>query len=309
MADELLQGGLADHLGDAVYVVDTDRRITYWNGAAERLTGYLSCDVVGRRCGATLLAHVAEDGTPLCGPRCPLDATIRDGREREVDASLRSRTGASVPVHIRASALRQDGAITGAVEVFRDDTAAREARRTIARLQALVLEDPLTGVGNRRALDRAYEQQLAACAASAETFALVVLDLDHFKDVNDRYGHQTGDLVLRHVAQSVRQAVRPHDQVARLGGDEFAVVTGPLTHAYLDRLVARLVRFASGVPAGSWPHAIDVGISFGAVMVGSAEPARSALARADADLYAHKARRAPVAPELVVRAVSSPPGP
>ena len=309
MGDERLQGGLADHLGDAVYVVDTDRRITYWNGAAERLTGYLSCDVVGRRCGATLLAHVAEDGTSLCGPRCPLDATIRDGQEREVNASLRSRTGGSVPVHIRASALRTDGVITGAVEVFRDDTAGREARRTIAQLQALVLEDPLTGVGNRRALDRAYEQQLDACAVSAETFAVVVLDLDHFKDVNDRYGHGTGDVVLCHVAQSLRQAVRPHDHVARLGGDEFAVVTGPITQVHLDRLVARLVSFISGVPTGSRPHAIDVGVSVGVALVGAGEPAQSALARADADLYAHTARRAPVAGALVVAAVSPRRGP
>ncbi|HEY3436999.1 MAG TPA: diguanylate cyclase, partial [Actinotalea sp.] len=208
--------GLADQLGDAVYVVDPDRRITYWNGAAEDLTGYLACDVLGRRCGPALLGHVGEDGTPLCGPRCPLDATIRDGRAREVAALLRTRSGSSLPVHIRAAALREQGDIVGAVEVFRDDTAGWAARRLIEDLQTLVLADPLTGGGNRRALDRGRERAMARFEATGQPFGLIVIDIDDFKSINDQHGHGVGDDVLRHVARRLEACVRGEDVVARL---------------------------------------------------------------------------------------------
>lgn len=298
---EPVRGGLADHLSDAVYVVDTQRRITYWNDAAERLTGYPAGDVIGRRCGATLLAHVALDGTPLCGPRCPLDATIRDGQDRQLHASLHTRADEVVPVHIRASALWQDGRVAGAVEVFSDETAARDAQRVIAELEALVLQDPLTGVGNRRALERAFAQHALTAAETGSTFGLLVLDLDGFKEVNDRYGHATGDLVLRHFAQCVHRAIRPHDTVARLGGDEFAVVTGVVSESELEGLVTRVCHLATGTPASSGPHEVDVAVSVGTALVAPGEPAEVALARADAALYAHKARRRRTMTETVSR--------
>ena len=281
-------GGLADQLADAVYVVDRGRRITYWNGAAERLTGYAACDVVGHRCGPALLAHVAEDGSPLCGPRCPLDATILDGQERELAASLRTRAGDSLAVHIKASVLREEGHIVGAVEVFRDDTAARAARRLVEELQALVLQDAVTEGPNRRAFDEALARGVRRLAATGDTFGLIALDLDDFKLLNDTYGHGAGDDVLRQVARLIERSVRQGDLVARIGGDEFAVVTGPLAEPELHRLVDRLRDRTGGAVVRLGDTDAAVRLSVGGCLVMPGDDAATALHRADTAMYRAK---------------------
>ena len=113
---------LLEAMSEAVYAVDTDRRVTYWNPAAERLTGYRASDVVGRRCWDNILSHVDDKGAVLCTTGCPLPATIEGGRAREAHVFLRHRDGHRVPVAVRAAALcSADGAVIGAVEVFRDE--------------------------------------------------------------------------------------------------------------------------------------------------------------------------------------------
>ena len=288
MVDERGDTGLADQMGHAVYVVDPERRITYWNGAAEQLTGYPASAVVGRRCGSALLGHVGEDGVPLCGPRCPLDATIRDGRTREVAATLCTSTGGSVAVHIRASALREAGSIVGAVEVFRDDTAGWAARRLIEDLEALVVTDPLTGGGNRRALDRACERAFSRFEATGQRFGLIVIDIDAFKTVNDRYGHGVGDDVLRQVAQRLEACVRAGDVVARLGGDEFGVVTGPIGPAELAELVHRIGAAATRAPFRVAGEMLTIEVSVGGCVVAPGDDGPALLARADDAMYESK---------------------
>ena len=118
---------LADYLlgamTEAVYAVDRDRRITYWNAAAEQLTGYSAAEVVGRRCQDNLLNHVDEAGNQLCKDGCPLQATVEDGQTREALVFLQHRAGHRLPVAVRAAPLRSAGeTIIGAVEVFHDDS-------------------------------------------------------------------------------------------------------------------------------------------------------------------------------------------
>ncbi len=101
LADELLGS-----MTEAVYAVDRDRRIMYWNTAAAELTGYSAAEVVGRRCQDNLLNHVDEAGRQLCGGACPLLATVQDGRTREALVFLQHRDGHRLPVAVRAAALR-----------------------------------------------------------------------------------------------------------------------------------------------------------------------------------------------------------
>jgi PAS domain S-box-containing protein/putative nucleotidyltransferase with HDIG domain len=117
---------LLEAMSEAVYAVDCDRRVTYWNAAAEQLTGYRASDVVGSRCRDNILNHCDDQGTELCAAGCPLLATMEDGRAREARVFLHHRDGHLVPVVVRAAALRSgDGAVIGAVEVFRDDSRSR----------------------------------------------------------------------------------------------------------------------------------------------------------------------------------------
>jgi PAS domain S-box-containing protein len=129
---------LVDRMSDGVYFVDRSRRITYWSRGAERLTGYRAADVLGKRCRDRLLNHVDENGAPLCGAACPLAATMRDGQARDAPGFMHHADGHRQPVWVRSAPLTgEDGIVTGAVEVFSDDSATTAARARAEELEHL----------------------------------------------------------------------------------------------------------------------------------------------------------------------------
>src|SRR5512138_2173073 len=121
-----------DNLYDGVYFVDRDRRITYWNKGAERITGYTAEHSIGRRCRDNLLNHVTANGIPLCQEHCPLAAVMEDGQEREAEVFLHHADGYRVPVLVRGAPLRDEsGNIIGAVESFSNNASLMDTRRKL----------------------------------------------------------------------------------------------------------------------------------------------------------------------------------
>jgi diguanylate cyclase (GGDEF)-like protein/PAS domain S-box-containing protein len=218
--------GVIDNLYDGVYFVDRERLITYWNRGAERITGYVSQQVVGRRCSDNVLNHVTAEGIELCRDLCPLAACMKDGQPREADVFLHHADGHRVPVLVRAAPLRDaEGNILGAVETFSSDTGVRTIRSELQELRRTVQTDALTGVGNRRYLRRRLGGVIAELGQQADmTAALLFIDVDHFKQFNDNYGHDVGDKALRMVAATLRHNLRDTDALGRWGGDEFLVI-------------------------------------------------------------------------------------
>jgi len=279
---------LLDAMSDGMYVVEPSRRITYWNRAAETISGFSADDMVGRWCGDGRLNHVNEAGVELCGTSCPLVATMKDGRTRSVRVFLHHRDGHVRPVHVTAVALRaDDGAITGAVETFRDDSDRRKLEQDLRAAERLALVDPLTGVGNRRSLDACLGRRLADWERHGTRFAALVIDVDRFKETNDTLGHEAGDAVLTVLARSLDHAVRAGDLVVRTGGDEFAVITGPIADDELRSLTARLeVVAAQGRYEDLSPMRTTV--SIGAAMVEVGDDAAALMRRADHQLLTVK---------------------
>ena len=110
---------LLDQISDGVYFVTRDRRITYWNGGAERITGFIAEEVLGDSCSEGMLCHIDDTGRLLCLHGCPLAAVMTDGKPREALVYLHHKDGHRVPVPVRGSALRnRAGAIVGSVEAF-----------------------------------------------------------------------------------------------------------------------------------------------------------------------------------------------
>jgi len=287
--DDTFYKTLLDNLYDGVYFVDQDRRITYWNKGAEHITGYPASTVVGKHCSDNILVHVDREGNSLCLGMCPLGDTIRDGEARSSDAYLQHKDGHRVHVFVRVAPIRgEDGQIAGGVEVFTDNTSVAEAHERLAELEHLAFLDPLTGLANRRYAEITLNARLEELDRYGWPFGVIFIDIDNFKDVNDRHGHDAGDEVLKMVAKTLQNSVRTFDTVSRWGGEEYVAV---IAHVEGDELVATANRCRALVEQSSFRGAmpISVTISLGATLARQGDTVASLIKRADGLMYKSKA--------------------
>lgn len=271
-----------------MYVLGPDRRILAWNARAQELTGYTAAEVLGRVCSARLLNHVDAEGRSLCGTRCPLRLTMRDGEPRRSTVFVHHRDGHLVPVEVHSAVMRaDDGATVGAVEVFREATATLDRDRRIEELELLASRDPLTGLGNRRVMERLLVEGVGRRARDGAGFAAMLVDLDRFKLVNDTHGHAVGDAVLRAVAATLDGAAP--GRVVRFGGEEFLALTPVADAADAVRLAETLRRLVAAVHVTAGEGRLGVTASIGVAVLGAADTAGTLLERADRALLAAKA--------------------
>ncbi|HEX7492427.1 MAG TPA: diguanylate cyclase [Candidatus Limnocylindrales bacterium] len=280
---------IVDNLADGVYYVDTGRNITYWNHGAESISGHSASNIVGRRCFDNILDHVDGEGHSLCHSVCPLAATMRDGEPREVTVWLRHSEGHRKPVRVRTAPVRNaDGAIVGAVEVFSDDSAVLRAQEDARRARRDALTDELTGLPNRRLFDTALEGRIENLGRYGWSFGLLIVDIDHFKAVNDECGHAFGDSVLVTVAETLRGAVRAGDVLARWGGEEFAVLVESSDEAGLEEAAERLRILVARSETRTPSATRTVFVSVGGALATLKDTAESLFSRADNALYKAK---------------------
>ena len=266
---------------DAVLATDAAGCICWANPAAERLLGRSTDRLQGR------LLHRAvklRSSSNRRGITAVLSATAAgQSAALPADAVLHTAAGQVVAVEGVASALRTGDGVTGAVLVLRN---VNDKRRASAEVSFRASHDALTGLVNRGE----FEHRLSGMLDNSERGALMYIDLDHFKVVNDRCGHAAGDEVLRQVARILRDMTRSADTVARLGGDEFAVLLPGCTlataqrkgQALCDRL--EIERFTHG------EQRFRIGASIGLAPVGDGQLAdlQSVLQAADSCAYAAK---------------------
>lgn len=175
------------------------------------------------------------------------------------------------------------------IQQLREQLKTSEAR--IEALEKSAHEDALTGLLNRRGFERAFAQAIAYLKRYGGSAALLYLDLDRFKPINDKHGHAVGDVVLQEIARLMMGSVRASDLAARLGGDELALVLWNLDAAQMAakmRALEALVESASFEVQGA---KLDVGVSIGGVMLAPDDTLTAALQRADAAMYARKKER------------------
>lgn len=207
-----------DSIGDAVASTDFRGHVTYLNRAAEHLTGFLQKAAFGRPIGDVFRLVQAESGRRL---DCPVTEAIIEDQRKSVGAHclLLNRENTLVPVDVSATPIHDRlGGVAGAVLVAHDVTAARELSDKLARL---ALYDHLTGLPNRALFADRLERAIGLAKRGEDAFSLLYIDLDNFKEVNDRLGHQAGDQLLQMAADRLLHCVRDSDTVSRQGGDEF----------------------------------------------------------------------------------------
>ncbi len=280
---------LLDNLHDGVYFVDRDRRILYWNRAAERITGFSADEVVGTACADNILTHVNEEGENLCLGRCPLAATMEDGEFREENVFLHHKRGHRVPVSVRAAALQdEEGNITGAVEVFTDISDREANLLRIRELEEMAMLDPLTGLANRRYMEGELEGRIGESERSAVPFGVIFMDIDHFKAINDQYGHDVGDEVLKTVSSTLAKCTRSFDVVGRWGGEEFVVLLRNVDRESLGNIADRYRNLVAQSLTHTAGATIRATVSLGATVLEPGDTLKDVLDRADRLMYRSK---------------------
>ena len=245
---------------------------------------------MGRQCFDNILMHVAQDGCALCHGPCPLARTIQDGTSRESEVFLHHRDGHRVPVLVRVSPVKDAaGAIVGAVEVFSDNSPRVAALRKIEELQEAALLDPLTQVGNRRYCEITLSDKLAVMNRYRWSFGILFLDLDNFKDVNDRFGHEMGDETLRVVAKTLLTNTRAMDFIGRWGGEEFIGVVVNVDCQRLLQIAERFKMLVTETSLNLRTDIVRVSVSIGATIATPEDTLDSLVRRADVLMYESKA--------------------
>jgi len=280
---------LVNALNEGVYLVDTNRVITFWNRAAERLTGFSAAEVVGYSCADNILRHVDDAGRELCLQGCPMSRCLSEGQALDTKAFMHHKNGSRIPVNISLVPFFDEfKQVSGAAEVFAVATTRQELLRQLSEMQKAAFIDQLTQLGNRRYGEMILETRLQQWRKHQIGFGLLFADIDHFKQINDSLGHQVGDKVLKMVADTLSLTTRSVDVVVRWGGEEFVVILPAVEAVGLHEIAERLRAMTAAAWLDLGGEFVRVTISVGASLIQAADDGASLIARADSLMYAAK---------------------
>ena len=277
---------LLDCLFDAVFTVDNQGFISYWNESCARISGFSSEEMLGKHCRKTLFGSEKDSGRQEAG-RCGVEMVLETGMSGTWKGYIQRKNGQRVPIESHISALRDEaGEIIGAVEVFRDVSAHVALEDAHRQLLQLSREDQLTGLYNRSAINDLLNAEIERSRRYRQPLSVIMIDIDLFKRINDRYGHDAGDKVLAKIGAILRFNLRKPDVVGRWGGEEFLVVA-PASDAWAtEQLAERLRGYMEDIPVGEVPEPITA--SFGVAELSEGLNLDEVLYAADNALYAAK---------------------
>jgi diguanylate cyclase (GGDEF)-like protein/PAS domain S-box-containing protein len=272
---------------DAIISKTVDGTIVSWNPGAERLYGYSAAEAIGKP--ISLLVPAAHpDGVP------EILARVRAGeRVKNYETSRARKDGTLVDVSLTVSPIRDsDGRVVGASTIARD---IGDRLRYQDQLRYLADHDALTGARNRRRFEQDVTEQVARSRRYGEPAALLMLDLDGFKLINDTHGHKAGDRTLQTVCTTLRARLRDTDMIARIGGDEFAVLLPYANASQVARIADDLRRIVDDCRIELADHEpLCVSASIGVSLIEADDPLTDdeVFIAADRAMYEDKRRRA-----------------
>jgi len=227
---------LLQNMHDGVIFVDARMRILLWNRAAERMTGVSESSVQRKHWSPSLLGLRDERGHLLSDKECPVAEGLRSGVQTLRRLIIKGGNKKQIPIDVHvAPVLASDSTISGVTLVVHDASKQTTLEERVQVLHEKATRDPLTKVANRAEFDRLLPLFVDAHKEHGVTCSMVMCDIDHFKGINDTYGHQAGDEALMLFAESLQRFARSGDLVARYGGEEFVMLCAHCDNATATR--------------------------------------------------------------------------
>ncbi|WP_332854069.1 putative bifunctional diguanylate cyclase/phosphodiesterase [Duganella sp. S19_KUP01_CR8] len=281
----LLDAIFASAIEYAIITTDTRGNIVSWNKGAELVFGYLPGEIVGKPLALIFTSEDNDNDVPEREFSNARDTGRSDDVRwhRRKDGSVFWADGVMTPIR------NFNSEITGYLKILRDETERRRVETERAQMARI---DLLTGVGNRSELEERLNEMSAAAVRNGNLLLFHMMDLNNFKQINDRWGHQTGDRLLQHVARCIRDTIRDSDFVARLGGDEFVVLQANVHTPEVGASLAIKLIEALSNPFQLDGHEVVIGVSIGiAVYPNDANDQDELMRKADLALYKIKNER------------------
>lgn len=249
-------------IGDAVISIDADGKIDFMNPKAEVLTGYLTADALGKPLSEVV--HIVDEAD--CKPQeQELLSWLKQGQASMLNASgvLINKSGTRLPIEDTVRPIYMpDGRCAGGVIVLRDVTQLRNLLNSVT-YQAT--HDSLTGLVNRAELEKRLQRSVARAQQSHVPGAILYMDLDQFKTVNDTCGHHAGDELLKQLACLYGKEIRERDTIARLGGDEFGLIVDHCTNDEAYAIAKKVLQVTNNFQFVCKDRVFKVGVSIGLV--------------------------------------------
>ncbi len=278
-----------EKVSDGVYFVDTKRRILFWNKKAEEITGYKKKETINSYCYDNILKHIDDDGRELCKDKCPLVYAIENNKYVEKKVYLHHKNGQRIPVFVKVFPLHdEENKVVGVIEIFNEAIEITSLKRELEKLKEFAYIDELTGVLNRRGLNFFLKKLMVEFRKNRKNFGVLFIDLDNFKEINDKYGHNIGDKVLKMVAETLKSNLRTEDIVARYGGDEFVVILQVNDSATLESLAKRIKVLIENSFLEDDEKIVKVTASIGGSLVREHDTIGTLLKRVDTLMYKSK---------------------
>ena len=284
----LFEEKLIDAMHDGVLFVDIDARIDLWSKGAERLTGVSTGAATGRIFSPNLLDMCNSIGRRVSDDNCPVARALATRSQLRQRLQILGRQGHHVAIDLHAiPVVGPKNELLGATVLLHDAQPEASLEEKCEALNAKITLDPMTQVANRAEFDRMQALFIEAHAQANMPCSLIMVDIDHFKSINDTYGHQAGDQAIITLANLLKSMCRAGDLVARYGGEEFAVLCADCNNATAASRAETLRRKVSETPQSSLGNK-RITASFGVTELQNGDNPESMLRRADRALLMAK---------------------
>jgi len=281
MQDPEIFRTVLESLPIGVYMVDRDLKVIFWNRGAERISGYLAQDVIGRHCREKLLVGLDENGPASGGEASQLTDSLRDGQPKEADVFLRHRAGHRIPVRVCAVPLRNSqDKIVGAAEIFEENRFAAAGDRRTSEAETTGTVDPSTGLPDNETTALKLQQALVDLVESQVPFCVLCVQMDGLRTFQSSHGKEAVDAALRVVAHTLRNALRPSDVVGCWPEGQFLAIVKNCRKTALKIVGERLRKMVNFSGVEWWGDELSVTVSMGGDAAEHDDTSESLVARA-----------------------------